>query len=253
VIYDLEAIKVRLLTHRYDSYHAKLVLLDNAINQTLGGYVSDPVHLALSGGVDSSLLLAILAGRLGRSVVAHTIGTSVNHPDVTHVRVLSHAFPRVEYRYHIIRPCECDAYIALYAALSGETKAIVSGDVIDELAGGYSAHQTAEDKQTELYEQIRWVRSRHLDPMQDASNQHGIAVFLPYAAEAVFTTMAAFRVDELVTGDYRKKPIYDLAVKYGIPQAILARRKIGLVSIEAANPPPPPQPPPAAAKPEGKE
>lgn len=233
MIDQFEKIKSQINRHWFGgSYACRLRALEVAIECSLYYFGNDPLHLALSGGVDSSLLLVMLLSMKRQGVVAHTLGTSEEYPDIVHVKMLAEAFPQAEYRYHIIPPYKGDAYFALYAALEGETDFIISGDLIDELAGGYYVHQKSEDKRDALYKELALVVTRHLNFMQEASTKYGITVFLPYATEGVFTAMAAFRVDELVDRERRKMPIYDLAAKYNVPQTIIDRRKIGLISIE---------------------
>lgn len=238
MIHQFEKIKSQINSHRFGGdYHRRLRALETAIEFSMNYSTPGPLHLALSGGVDSSLLLAMLLSMKRQGIVAHTLGTSEDYPDVVHAKILAEAFPQAEYRHHIIPPYTGDAYFALYAALEGETDSIISGDVIDELAGGYYIHQQSEDKGEALYGELGCLKARHLNFMNEASTKYGIIVYLPYATAGVFEAMAAFRIDELVDNKERKMPIYDLAAKYGVPQAILDRRKMGLVSIEAQPPP----------------
>ncbi|KKK76045.1 hypothetical protein LCGC14_2867610, partial [marine sediment metagenome] len=46
----------------------------------------------------------------------------------------------------------------------------------------------------------------------------------------VMAAAAAFAVPEMVDAEHRKKPVYEIARRLGVPSGVLDRRKYGLVS-----------------------
>lgn len=236
MIENFERIKQNIARHKFANYAAKLDVLKQAIWRGLAQYIAkrqrSEIHMTLSGGVDSSLLLCMLAAQeMCPHLVAHTIAPSSDYPDLIYARMMKSRLPDVEYKEHLIETREVDAYELLMECLSGETKEIVSGDVIDELAGGYYAHQNAPDKLLALGDNLDVLVARHLEPLDAISTKHEITIFAAYATAEVFAAMSLFAVDELVTDYCRKKPIYDLACENLVPEPILGRKKMGLCSI----------------------
>jgi asparagine synthetase B (glutamine-hydrolysing) len=124
-----------------------------------------------------------------------------------------------------------DNYYLLMRAVSLHTTMTIGGDVIDELLGGYYAHREGPEAFPRLLGELG---SKHLAPLETCSNAFGVDVHLPYASVPVMLACSRFHPSELVQGDERKRPIYEIARRAGVPQSIQTRRKLGLVS--ALNP-----------------
>jgi len=209
------------------------------------------VHLALSGGVDSTLLLYKLLEH-GLPVTAHTMAASEESLDLVHAHMaITAARGDVEHEVHLVRVSEDDVrrsnrllemkqdrpdnYLMLMRAISPYTRDLLCGDCIDEMAGGYYQHQ-----ESPTHEVFRGLMEelvpRHLTPLHLCSSFHNVRVYLPYADERVVALCQRFALAELVTTDGRKRPIYELARRAGVPRAILERRKRGLISALELSP-----------------
>ena len=238
-----------------ENYKKRLKALDGAVDEAVKEICKETdTHLAFSGGVDSSLLLVKMAKkvRLPRIITTHTIASNMTHPDMDHTLRFTNKLRR---RYGNIatvldpRPVEYfdtvasneilgieqerpDNYYMLMKSLSGHTDRVVCGDVIDELMGGYYSHRAATREQG--LEGLQYALGRlipdHLEILDKMSSHFGIEVHLPYGSEQVMRATSAFRVEELIDVNHRKKPIYDLAAKHGVGRKIIGRKKLGLVS-----------------------
>lgn len=231
------------------SWEDKVDALDKAVTNSLRdiaprAMVDGRVHLSLSGGVDSTLLLYKLLV-LGFPVTAHTMVGGKKHLDLTYAEdVVEDTSEDIRHEVHIIKPCpedieesnrvtgqtthRPDNYFYLMRAVAKHTNKLVSGDVIDELLGGYYNHLGPDVEAFPYY--LDMLIPRHLKPLDQCSTAMGVQVFLPYASEEVMACCRVFRFDELVDENQRKRPMYKMARKAGISVGILDRRKLGLVS-----------------------
>lgn len=211
-------------------YDKKLEVLDAAIDAAVDPSI---VHFTVSGGVDSSLMLIKAAARAEQPLTAHTMVNALEHPDATHSRLLINLLQVTQLVYLVhSEPDSPDNYYLLMERLHsvGVTQ-VVCCDVIDELTGGYYAHLKEPSQDTLAYFVSRLIPD-HLEILDKASSAFGIEVYLPYGTSAVLQATAAFTLEELIdsAAARRKKPIYDLAARVGVPIAILTRRKLGLVA-----------------------
>jgi len=83
-----------------DSYQDKLEALDAALTGAVSG-LGDDVHLNLSGGVDSTLLLRRLVS-WGVPVTAHTMAGDEENLDLVHAKYVCEALG-VRHQVHLVR------------------------------------------------------------------------------------------------------------------------------------------------------
>lgn len=235
----------------HQSFGMKLGLLEDAltaVTKDIGerclGH-GPRVHLALSGGVDSTLLLYKFLEH-GFPVTAHTMVASEENPDFIHAGIaVSQAPGDVQHEIHFREATEeetrrsnhflgmekdrPDNYLLLMEEIAKLTRVIVCGDCIDEMMGGYYRHRDAPTKDT-FQDLMGQLVPNHLSPLDRCSSLYRVWVFLPYADERVVGVCRRFHFMELVIDGERKKPICELARKVGVPEEIVVRRKRGLVS-----------------------
>ena len=195
-------------------------------------FLDDPVHLALSGGVDSSVLLFAFA-MAGRSVVAHTLVAPCN-PDTEFARVavraaLARGFG-VSHVEHLAGGCK-DVY-ELSTGMVEPGRMLVTGDCIDEMLGGYYGH--LEDPKGAFERYMSRLVPDHLEIHRRCSNSAGVTVWLPFAEPDVVSACRAFPLRERLCDGERKVPMSVLARSLGVPDEIVRRRKIGLVAVRGA-------------------
>ncbi len=275
MIHRREDLFQRIRDHKFGvecglDYKLKVNLLENAVDTSIKTIceaigANQEVHLGYSGGVDSSLVLVKLLHHLGREVplVAHTIGSRDDLPDIVHARrfieALKNEHSNLSHMVKIMQPSEHDieksneilgvkknrpdTYFMLMKAVMPHTRKLVCCDCIDELAGGYYAHRDPQklpvyDSEESVDENragaLRFFISKlvenHLRPLDAFSSAFGVEIFLPYGTKGVMDCATIFTVGELVDDNERKKPIYVLAKKNGVSKEILERRKYGLVN-----------------------
>ncbi len=238
-------------------YNQKIGFLECAIDNSIKSILENKsdIHLALSGGVDSSLILVKFLKYADSRIpiVVHTIGSRKDHPDVEYserlVTSLKKNYPNLSHNLEIMNISKDDLknsneilkitqhfpsnYYMLMKAISLKTNKIVCGDCIDELMGGYYSHTDPKKFKTRK-EAFEYFMSRlipdHLSILDKISTNFNIEVILPYGSKEVMESANIFNTGELINHKNRKKPIYDLARKNDLPKAILNRRKYGLVS-----------------------
>jgi asparagine synthetase B (glutamine-hydrolysing) len=233
------------------SFGMKLGLLEKAISRAtwnIGNRCFEKmgcVHLALSGGVDSTLLLYKFIEH-GFPVVAHTMASHEEHPDLVHARqAVNQAKGDVRHEAHLREATEeetrrsnrllgmekdrPDNYLLLMEEVHRHTHDIICGDCIDEMMGGYYRHLDSPTEGT-FQELIGRLIPNHLIPLDRCSSLYRVRVHLPYADTRVLDACQRFYFQELIVEGERKKPICELARQAGVPGEIIERRKRGLVS-----------------------
>jgi len=254
IINDISIINATV-DHRFcrksnKTYIEKLDVLEQAIDNSIyriGVEIlkrQPKIHLALSGGIDSSTMLLTML-QYDFPVTAHTIGGYVDHPDIYYSNILTHRLG-VEHKTYIIDPMRTaqtiSKYQLLFDAVKDSTKTLVCGDCIDEQLGGYYPHQNPvnlpvynptknieENRFLALWYFMDRLTEDHLVDQHRCSNESGIKIYLPYGHRKIFYASSLFTVNELLDDNYRKKPMRDIAAKKGVPIELIERRKLGLV------------------------
>lgn len=238
--------------------------VSDAVRSACSAFDSETrVHLTYSGGVDSSIALYKMADA-GVSVTAHTMANAQRHPDLVHARSVTDLLRQrgcdIVHAVHILSPRPHDTaesnrllganddhpdnYYMLMKVLAPHTKMVVSSDCIDELLGGYHMHRdpasffplhdagasVVANRLAALRHYLSLLVPEHLAPMQAFSEHFGVDVILPYGAAGVMSACESFAVSEMVDDRARKKPVYEIASRLGLPSEVLTRRKYGLVS-----------------------
>jgi len=200
------------------------------------------VHLAYSGGVDSTLLLYLLCSA-GVPVVAHTLAGDEDNLDLGHARrVLARL--QVSHMVYIRSGVSGDVtesnrvlgresdrpdnYYILMQAIASHSDAVIDGDCIDELLGGYYTHRGPDV--AAFHRHMKEMVPKHLVALHRCSNEFGVTVHLPYADKKVLACCRAFDFPELADQTHRKKPMYEMARQMDIPSHVLDRKKMGLCS-----------------------
>lgn len=219
---------------------------------------SSRIHLGFSGGLDSSVMLFLFLEQ-NFPVTAWTICMDEKHPDAICSQKLTFGINGKDLLHKLvtISPVSedisesnkvlgeikerADSYFYLLKTICRETPVMVNCDCIDELLGGYYAHQRPENlpvyhnnlsleenrKKALDYFNVMLIEN-HLSVLNKFSNHFNIKVNLPYATELVMGMASSFRADELVDDENRKKPMLEIAKRIDVPEYILLRRKYGL-------------------------
>lgn len=191
--------------------------------------------LALSGGLDSSLLLYFML-KVHKQVNAFTIGGSEKHRDIKYATLVAEELGRTKHLYYIPTQREIDeegdqdgdlmgdkAVRLFYRFVGKHTRGIVSGDGIDEFMCGYYDHQSYPTEPA-YFRLIRRLRQEHLEPLD--RNSMGVKVYLPYLDAGFLYLLGQIPTYEKVTERERKILMIKMAVGK-IPEEIIMRDKIG--------------------------
>ncbi len=182
--------------------------------------------LALSGGLDSSLLLYFMTRIFGNDIRCFTIALSKDHPDYIFSNLVSRYF-NIDNEIYI--PCirlnsGDDITKAFYDNLAklGVTE-IISCDGIDEFMCGYYDHQKNPSEEV-YFDYIRRLKNDHLVPLD--KNSGDIKVYLPYLDSELISVLSQIPISEKVDSVCRKKMMVQLA-EGRIIKEIIERRKYG--------------------------
>lgn len=255
MIHDYAKICERIQRYNYHlfdinpNFSQKVTELENAIDNSITQICEkilehqSEVHIALSGGIDSSTIV-ISALKHCFPVVAHTVACNESHPDMVYSRRLSDQFSFKHIRHVLLTKEEMSEYNILFKCIKAYSDTIICGDCIDELLGGYYAHQmpqklivydpnkqTSENRLNALHHFMKNLITLHLTEEESESTKLNVQVFLPYADENVFEKSSKFCCSELVDDNFRKKPMIEIAKRKKIPIEIIYRKKYGLCSI----------------------
>ncbi len=214
------------------------------------------IFLTLSGGIDSSLSVALIRDELGRQAKIHTftIGRRNDHPDVVHARIIAKLFNTIHHEF-IPNPIDVGEAILereknpqlfigdggietsglgvflLYQHIAELVSSfvVICHDGIDELLGGYWPHrqtQTRKDQALNFQRFWRDLPNNHLIPLTRKSGHFGITPIFPYLQKSVVRYITAIPIEERTSKVESKIPLRRIAEKY-LPPEIIQRKKIG--------------------------
>jgi asparagine synthase (glutamine-hydrolysing) len=217
------------------------------------------IYVTLSGGVDSSLGLAILRQNFPEEkIVAFTMGGSVNHPDVVHARLAAEKFGAdhqeiipsqddiqealAEYQKEFpgsyakkaVADGDFDVYL-LYKKISAmRPKLMIAYDGIDELMGGYWGHRkekSPEERKKAFSEYWQRLIPYHLQPLLATSQKFDIRLIFPYLNRELAQMISEIPVSDRVSDEVGKLPMRELAKIFEVPDKIIKRSKRGQVGM----------------------
>lgn len=249
-----------------------------ALEKDIEQFDKYPLFFLLSGGLDSSLLVALSKLKYTRPIIGITIG-STNSPDCFYSRKVAQLFNITHFLHTFTSKeisslrNECEkvfqksnfkrsrgiglALYILYKVASKYTHMVISGDGLDELAGGYRIHQhpseninfwyppvdekeklllhIIKDEKRNIYEkqlaalEYTWkvMPETYLLYMKKYAEEFNLEVRLPYLDEEVISTLNKIPLEEKVDSREGKKIIKKLAKRY-LPDEIIYRKKLGL-------------------------
>ena len=188
-------------------------------------------HLAYSGGIDSTIVLAIMS-RLFKNVHTYTISSREDHPDVLFARVGSERYNTIHHEF-IVEPThkETDVFEGdnavrqLFELVRGYTDRIICCDGVDEFMCGYYDHQKDTESKYTYY--LSRLLPDHLEVLD--SNSSNIKVFLPYLDEKLINIFRGISLSEKADEKNRKKVMIKMAICLDIIEEITCRNKYGFV------------------------
>jgi len=218
-------------------------------------YNDGQIFVTLSGGIDSSLSVALIRDELGRQSHIHTftIGRHADHPDVVHAKLVAKLFNTIHHEY-IPGPLDIDEailereknpqlFIGESTEMSGagvfllyryiaklvSSFVVICHDGIDELLGGYWPHRQTQtgDNQVRNFQKLwKELPENHLIPLTRKSGHFGITPIFPYLQKAVVRYITAIPLEKRTSKAESKIPLRRIAEKY-LPREIIERKKIG--------------------------
>ena len=188
------------------------------------------LNLSLSGGIDSSYMLYCMTKVYGNKINTYTITEDSNHPDFIFSKKISDYFgvswtPFTPYLIpdYEETPTGDRGVKLLYNFLENiGIEGIITGDGIDELMGGYYAHQT-DPSEAVYYDHLRLLYKNHLEPLDKNSGK--VKVYLPYLDNSLILLLSQIPLSEKVDHSNRKKIMTKLS-EGKITDEIINRRKI---------------------------
>jgi len=189
--------------------------------------------LALSGGVDSSLLLYYMVRVFGKRVKCYTFAKNQDHPDYIFANLVARHFG-VDCIINVPDGClkkrvgdfPGDEIVRnFYTTLANNgIKRIIAGDGIDEFMCGYYDHMKNPTEET-YFDFLLKLRKQQLEPLD--KNSYEVEVLLPYLDERMTYLCAQIPLSKKIDPQNRKKIITKLAKKNKLPNEIINRRKYG--------------------------
>jgi asparagine synthetase B (glutamine-hydrolysing) len=193
----------------------------------------DIIHLAYSGGIDSTIMLAELTEYYGKGVIhTYTIASRENHPDVLFARKGAKHYDSIHHEF-IVEPEDLsiddqpgdNAVRQFFNIVSDYTFEIICCDGIDEYMCGYYDHMAEPDYYYSHY--LSRLNPDHLQPLH--KNSGSVFVYLPYLEGHFVGVMQEIDINDKVSNKERKKIMILWAKKLNIPEEIIDRNKYGFV------------------------
>ena len=193
--------------------------------------LDDAPHLAYSGGIDSTIILAIMVISFERPINTYTISSREDHPDIQFARIGSKHYGSIHHEF-IVDPnntntdrFEGDNVVRqFFIEVSKYTDRIMCCDGIDEFMCGYYPHQSGSDITYKYY--LDSLSSDHLVPLN--KNSGDVIVYLPYLDESMIDIYRIIPLPSKVSVDDRKLIIRDMAAQLNVPAEIMNRNKYGM-------------------------
>ena len=187
-------------------------------------------HLAYSGGIDSTILLEILAKRFGWNIHTYTISSREDHPDILFAKKAAEFYNTTHHEFIVTPTIENtdkfkgdNAVRQFFSELNNYTDEIICGDGIDEFMCGYYDHISGSMRIYEFY--LGRLCTDHLIPLND--NSKNIKVFLPYLGDSLIKFYRGIPLSQKVSSTERKKVMVSMANFLEIPDYIINRNKYG--------------------------
>lgn len=185
----------------------------------------DVKNLAFSGGIDSTIILALMS-ELFDEVNTFVVTCRSNHPDALFARIGSEKYSSRHHEIIYSPPWTDstgdDAVKTLFQNFDGEK--IITCDGIDELAGGYYQHLSSPQEDNYIYYLNRLIPD-HLIPLD--KNSGDTKVFLPFLDSRIINTLLRLPLSRKMDHQTRKIPIRTTAQRLKIPEEIIERNKYG--------------------------
>jgi asparagine synthetase B (glutamine-hydrolysing) len=207
--------------------------------ESIRQFNNKPFCLALSGGIDSSILATVLV-RLNCKFTAVTLGSKENHPDVIHAKILQKKL-KFDHKLLILPNLRSsiDEYEDLFSAINRfGFHNVICGDTVDEMLGGYWMHNCVEKDYVNLNPEIHkftyeflWkdLVKYHLEPMTKYAEKMDVQIALPYLGANDLLRNIDISQRSGISGN--KIILRELANDLGVPLEIMNREKLGLCSI----------------------
>ncbi len=209
--------------------------------------VDFPVGIFLSGGVDSTNLLAFACEYI--DIPVFTVAGSKRHADLLAAQRLAEEWQLEHYwwipseeersvaREHVARrarnyPGDDGVYLACQFAARIGVKTLLATDGIDEVTGGYWWHANRSERfgnQLEAFE-FYWrnLWPEHLEPLLLSAADCGLGVLFPYLDDRMISLLVRIPLEVRAPAGRPKAWWKALAAKH-VPQWVIDRPKMGFV------------------------
>lgn len=219
------------------------------------------IYTTLSGGVDSSLCLAIIAELCPADTEIHTFtaGGSEKHPDIQFARKVAELFNTTHHEIivepkskaeiikeftdfygespqteEMIKRADINVWVVYREIAKAKVKSVIAHDGIDELMGGYWLHRQAasegKEKQEEVFRRFwKELELEHLVPLESTAHHFGIQLLFPYLQKRLVEYISHIPVTERASFASGKLPLKEIARKYVWPKEVVDRKKRGFV------------------------
>jgi len=186
-------------------------------------------HLAYSGGIDSTIMLALLK-QTYNVVHTYTISSRKDHPDVLFARLGSEKY-ETDHHEFIVEPTNVEtdefpgdnAVRQFFEHVGKHTDRIITCDGVDEFMCGYYAHMDGTQETYEHY--LSRLTPDHLVPLDSASGN--VKVYVPYLNRWMICIYRNIPLSAKVDENNRKKIMVEIANYLGVPKEITERNKYG--------------------------
>lgn len=190
----------------------------------------DVPHLAYSGGVDSSIMLAIMSAVYTKQIHTYTISSRQDHPDVKFARMGSKRFETKHHEF-IVTPTTRktdrfpgdNAVRQFFEKVRKHTDEIICCDGIDEFMCGYYDHLNGSQDTYRAY--LSRLTPDHLIPLD--SNSGNTKVFLPYLSDSLIGIYRMIPLHAKTSATNTKIIMKAIAMKVYVTKEIIERNKYG--------------------------